>query len=165
MILRAPRCALRGGGCVNSSSASGLSNTSRSLSARAPLRDGCAGSAIACRRYSAAILIDLPDITRCAASATASAISKPSLVALAIMLLAASEALLHGVEAGIADPRGRCFRARADCRPLPPQGRAASISLLIAALASFSSPYPCLKSFPEELLLEKLAIASASSLD
>jgi hypothetical protein len=33
--------------------------------------------------------VHLPDITRCAASATASAISEPSLVALAIILLAA----------------------------------------------------------------------------
>jgi hypothetical protein len=33
--------------------------------------------------------VHLPDITRCAASATASAISEPSLVALAITLLAA----------------------------------------------------------------------------
>lgn len=34
-------------------------------------------------------IVHLPDITRCAASATASAISEPSLVALAITLLAA----------------------------------------------------------------------------
>jgi hypothetical protein len=34
-------------------------------------------------------VVHLPDITRCAASATASAISEPSLVALAITLLAA----------------------------------------------------------------------------
>jgi hypothetical protein len=34
-------------------------------------------------------IVHLPDITRCAASATASAIKLPSLVALAIMLLAA----------------------------------------------------------------------------
>ena len=34
-------------------------------------------------------IVHLPDMTRCAASATASAISEPSLVALAIILLAA----------------------------------------------------------------------------
>jgi len=40
-------------------------------------------------RLEASSVVHLPDITRCAASATASAISEPSLVALAITLLAA----------------------------------------------------------------------------
>jgi hypothetical protein len=79
----------------------------------------------------------LPDITRCAASATASAISEPSFVALAIMLLAACDAL-----SAASRPASRIARralglaliaAAAAARP------AASISLLIAALASLST--------------------------
>jgi len=74
-----------------------------------------------------------PDITRCAASATASAISEPSLVALDIMLVAACEAV-----SAASRPASRILRraaglaliaAAAAARP------AASISLLIAALA------------------------------
>jgi hypothetical protein len=80
--------------------------------------------------------VQLPDITRCAASATASAISDPSLVALDIMLLAALLAL-----SAASMPASRIARralglaaiaAAAAVRP------AASISLLIAALVILS---------------------------
>jgi hypothetical protein len=79
----------------------------------------------------------LPDMTRCAASATASAINEPSLVALAIMLLAALDAV-----SAASSPASRIARralglaliaAAAAARP------AASISLLIAALAILST--------------------------
>jgi hypothetical protein len=82
-------------------------------------------------------IVHLPDITRCAASATASAINEPSLVALAIMLLAALEAV-----SAASSPASRIARrafglaliaAAAAARP------AASISLLIAALAILST--------------------------
>ncbi|HKS19683.1 MAG TPA: hypothetical protein VJS63_10815, partial [Bradyrhizobium sp.] len=81
--------------------------------------------------------VHLPDITRCAASATASAISDPSLVALAIMLVAACDAV-----SAASRPASRIARrafglaliaAAAAANP------AASISLLIAALASLST--------------------------
>jgi hypothetical protein len=81
--------------------------------------------------------LHLPDITRCAASATASAISEPSLVALVTMLLAACDAV-----SAASRPASRILRraaglaliaAAAAARP------AASISLLIAALASLST--------------------------
>ena len=79
----------------------------------------------------------LPDITRCAASATASAMIEPSLVALETTLLAARSAV-----SAASRPASRIlFRAdglaliaaAAAARP------AASISLLIAALASLST--------------------------
>jgi hypothetical protein len=79
----------------------------------------------------------LPDITRWAASATASAISEPSLVALETTLLAARSAV-----SAASSPASRIFlraaglaliAAAAAARP------AASISLLIAALASLST--------------------------
>jgi hypothetical protein len=98
----------------------------------------------------------LPDITRCAASATASAINEPSLVALAIMFVAACDAV-----SAASRPASRIARrafglaliaAAAAARP------AASISLLIAALAILSTV-----SLPEELLLEDFAIASSPS--
>ena len=78
----------------------------------------------------------LPLITRCAASATASAMMLPSLVALDIMLVAACEAV-----SAASRPASRILRralglaliaAAAAARP------AASISLLIAALAILS---------------------------
>jgi hypothetical protein len=98
----------------------------------------------------------LPDMTRCAASATASAINEPSLVALAIMFVAACDAV-----SAASRPASRIARrafglaliaAAAAARP------AASISLLIAALAILSTV-----SLPEELLLEDFAIASSPS--
>src|SRR5206468_419781 len=76
----------------------------------------------------------LPDITRCAASATASAMIDPSLVALDTMLLAACDAV-----SAASSPASRILRraaglaliaAAAAARP------AASISLLIAAYAN-----------------------------
>ena len=79
----------------------------------------------------------LPVITRCAASATASAISEPSFVALAMTLVAACDAV-----SAASSPASRIARrafglaliaAAAAARP------AASISLLIAALASLST--------------------------
>jgi hypothetical protein len=79
----------------------------------------------------------LPDITRCAASATASAMIDPSLVALDMTLLAACDAV-----SAASSPASRILRraaglaliaAAAAARP------AASISLLIAAFASLST--------------------------
>src|SRR5205085_10120277 len=79
----------------------------------------------------------LPDITRCAASATASAIIAPSFVALETTLLAACDAV-----SAASRPASRIFlraaglaliAAAAAARP------AASISLLIAAFASLST--------------------------
>jgi len=79
----------------------------------------------------------LPDITRCAASATASAISEPSFAALEATLLAACCAV-----SAASSPASRIFlraaglaliAAAAAARP------AASISLLIAAFASLST--------------------------
>ena len=109
--------------------------------------------------------LHLPDITRCAASATASAISEPSLVALDIMLLAAWLAV-----SAASRPASRIARrafglaliaAAAAANP------AASISLLIAALASLSTVLSLLFEVepdePEELLRADLAIASSPS--
>lgn len=78
-----------------------------------------------------------PVITRCAASATASAISSPSFVALDITLVAACEAV-----SAASRPASRILRrtaglaASAAAAAVKP---AASISLLIAALASLST--------------------------
>lgn len=82
-------------------------------------------------------VVHLPDITRCAASATASAISEPSFVALAMTLLAARSAV-----SAASRPASRIFlrapglAAIAAAAAVNP---AASISLLIAALASLST--------------------------
>jgi hypothetical protein len=109
-------------------------------------------------------VVHLPDITRCAASATASAISVPSLVALAITLLAACEAV-----SAASSPASRIalralglalIAAAAAARP------AASISLLMAALANFSTVSLVFEEEPEEPRLEDLApadLAIASS--
>ena len=100
-------------------------------------------------------IVHLPDITRCAASATASAMIDPSLVALDIMFVAAAEA-----ESAASRPASRILRraaglaliaAAAAARP------AASISLLIAAFANLSTV--SLREEPEELFFEDLAIA------
>ena len=83
------------------------------------------------------LVLHLPDITRCAASATASAMIDPSFVALDMTLLAAVDAV-----SAASRPASRIFlraaglaliAAAAAARP------AASISLLIAALASLSA--------------------------
>jgi hypothetical protein len=102
----------------------------------------------------------LPDITRCAASATASAIKVPSLVALAMTLLAACDAV-----SAASSPASRIaflafglalIAAAAAASP------AASISLLIAALASLST-VALPEEEPEELLRADFAIASSPS--
>ncbi|MBA3668585.1 MAG: hypothetical protein H0W71_00710 [Sphingomonas sp.] len=79
----------------------------------------------------------LPDITRCAASATASAISAPNLVALDIMLDAALEAVsAASMPASRMALRALGLAAIAAAAAVSP---AASISLLIAALAILST--------------------------
>ena len=101
-------------------------------------------------------IVHLPDITRCAASATASAISEPSWVALDITLLAACDAV-----SAASRPASRIARralglaliaAAAAARP------AASISLLIAALASLST-VSLREEEPEDPLRADFAIA------
>ena len=118
---------------------------------RAPLREADDRAPAAPAPSSA---VHLPDITRCAASATASAISEPNLVALAIMLVAAWLAV-----SAASRPASRIARrafglaliaAAAAARP------AASISLLIAALAILST-VSLRDEELEELLLEDLA--------
>ena len=79
----------------------------------------------------------LPDMTRCAASATASAISEPSLVALETTLLAAVDAV-----SAASSPASRIFLRAAGLAAIAAAAAvnpAASISLLIAALASLST--------------------------
>ncbi|HVM21744.1 MAG TPA: hypothetical protein VM308_00385 [Sphingomicrobium sp.] len=110
-------------------------------------------------------IVHLPDITRCAASATASAIREPSLVALDMTLLAARSAV-----SAASSPASRIFlraaglaliAAAAAARP------AANISLLIAALASLSTvlslDFELREEEPEELLRADFAIASSPS--
>jgi len=93
----------------------------------------------------------LPDITRCAASATASAMIDPSLVALDITLLAAAVA-----ESAASSPASRILRRAAGLALIAAAAAAspaASISLLIAALASLSTV-----SLPEDLDREVLEV-------
>ena len=115
-------------------------------------------------------MLHLPDITRCAASATASAMIEPSLVALETMLFAACEAV-----SAASSPASRILRradglaliaAAAAARP------AASISLLIAALASLSTvesfeldeePVDLFEDDLDELLRADLAMAPSPS--
>jgi hypothetical protein len=81
--------------------------------------------------------VHLPDITRCAASATASAMIEPSLVALFTMLLAAADA-----ESAASSPASRIARRALGLALIAAAAAAspaASISLLIAALASLST--------------------------
>jgi hypothetical protein len=94
----------------------------------------------------------LPDMTRCAASATASAISEPSLVALETTLLAACDAV-----SAASSPASRIFLRAAGLAAIAAAAAvnpAASISLLIAALASFST----VLSFERERELEEDAL-------
>jgi hypothetical protein len=80
--------------------------------------------------------LHLPDITRWAASATASAMMEPSLVALETTLLAACEAV-----SAASSPASRIFLRAAGLALIAAAAAAspaASISLLIAALASLS---------------------------
>ena len=79
----------------------------------------------------------LPDITRCAASATASAMIEPSLVALDAMLLAAWDAV-----SAASNPASRILRRAAGLALIAAAAAAkpaASISLLIAAFANLST--------------------------
>lgn len=100
----------------------------------------------------------LPDITRCAASATASAIIEPSLVALDMTFVAACDAV-----SAASSPASRILRRAAGLALIAAAAAAspaASISLLIAAFANLSR----LSLFdrdeePEELFFEDLAIA------
>jgi len=101
----------------------------------------------------------LPLITRCAASATASAMMLPSLVALDIMLVAACDAV-----SAASSPASRILRralglaliaAAAAARP------AASISLLIAALAILSIVSLREEVEPEEPLFADFAIVNS----
>jgi hypothetical protein len=79
----------------------------------------------------------LPDITFCAASATASAISEPSLAALAVIDLAAFSAVsAASIPASLIALRAFGLALIAAAAAASP---AASISLLIAALASLST--------------------------
>jgi hypothetical protein len=105
--------------------------------------------------------VHFPDMTRCAASATASAMSEPSLVALAITLVAAWLAV-----SAASRPASRIARlalglaliaAAAAARP------AASISLLIAAFAILST-VSLLEDDPEEFLRADLAIVHLPTL-
>jgi hypothetical protein len=124
---------------------------------------GAAALRLALERLGAALALadpvafHLPDITRCAASATASAISAPSLVALAAMLLAARSAL-----SAASRPASRIalrafglalIAAAAAARP------AASISLLIATFTIFSAVVFDLDVELDELFLACLAMA------
>ena len=68
-----------------------------------------------CRRSRCLRIVHLPDITRCAASATASAISEPSLVALATDVARRLAGGVRGVETRVADRAAR-LGAGADCR-------------------------------------------------
>jgi hypothetical protein len=82
-------------------------------------------------------LAHLPDITRCAASATASAMIEPSLVALDMTLLAACEAV-----SAASSPASRILRRAAGLALIAAAAAAkpaASISLLIAAFVSLST--------------------------
>jgi hypothetical protein len=106
----------------------------------------------------------LPVITRWAASATASAMMLPSLVALDIMLVAACEAL-----SAASRPASRILRRALGLALIAAAAAAspaASISLLIAALASLSTVLVVLLSSPdeepEEVLFEDFAIVHSS---
>ena len=98
----------------------------------------------------------LPDITRCAASATASAMIEPSLVALDTMLLAACDAV-----SAASRPASRIFLRAAGLAAIAAAAAvnpAASISLLIAALASLSIVSLDLERDDDELELRSEAL-------
>ena len=102
--------------------------------------------------------LHLPDITRCAASATASAMIEPSLVALDTTLVAACEAV-----SAASRPASRILRRAAGLALIAAAAAAspaASISLLIAAFASLSTVSLDREDDLEELFFEDLAIAS-----
>jgi hypothetical protein len=102
--------------------------------------------------------LHLPDMTRCAASATASAMIDPSLVALDTTLVAACEAV-----SAASRPASRILRRAAGLALIAAAAAAspaASISLLIAAFASLSTVSFDREDDLEELFFEDLAIAS-----
>ena len=109
--------------------------------------------------------VHLPDNTRCAASATASAISEPSLVALAATLVAACCAV-----SAASRPASRIARRALGLALIAAAAAAspaASISLLIAAFAILSVMSLEREDFVEdleELFLAALAIASSPSI-
>jgi hypothetical protein len=115
----------------------------RVLALRAPVERPARDDAAAPPAALAPLSLHLPDITRCAASATASAMIEPNLVALAIMLVAACDAV-----SAASIPASRILRRAAGLALIAAAAAAspaASISLLIAALASLStalSPEP-----------------------
>jgi hypothetical protein len=91
----------------------------------------------------------LPDMTRCAASATASAISAPSFVALDITDLAALSAVsAASIPASLIALRAFGLALIAAAAAASP---AASISLLIAAFASLSTVFLLLELLREEV--------------
>jgi hypothetical protein len=106
--------------------------------------------------------LHLPDMTRWAASATASAMIEPSLVALDMTFVAAAEAV-----SAASRPASRILRRAAGLALIAAAAAAspaASISLLIAALASLSIVSLDRDEEPEELfLVVDLAIASTPS--
>ena len=110
--------------------------------------------------------VHLPDITRCAASATASAMIEPNLVALETMFVAAWEAV-----SAASSPASRILRRTAGLALIAAAAAAspaASISLLIAALASLSTVAFLdleveLEDDLEEVLLADWAIALSPS--
>jgi hypothetical protein len=133
----------------------------RALPLRLPLDERDDEAPLALELSSA---VHLPDMTRWAASATASAISEPSFVALATMLLAACEAV-----SAASSPASRIARRALGLALIAAAAAAspaASISLLIAALAILSTvSLPLFEDELEELLFEEplragLAIAS-----
>lgn len=103
----------------------------------------------------------LPDMTRCAASATASAMRAPSLVALATILLAACVAV-----SAASRPASRMARRALGLALIAAAAAAspaASISLLIAALAILST-VSFREAEPEERLRSDLAMTSSPSI-
>ena len=100
--------------------------------------------------------VHLPDITRCAASATASAISEPRRDALETIVLAAACAV-----SAASRPASRILRRAAGLALIAAAAAAnpaASISRLIAALASLSKVFlselpPLLPRLPEDLAM------------
>lgn len=102
--------------------------------------------------------LHFPDMTRCAASATASAMIDPSLVALETTLVAACDAV-----SAASRPASRILRRAAGLALIAAAAAAspaASISLLIAAFASLSTVSLEREDDLDELFFEDLAIAS-----
>ena len=109
----------------------------------------------------ASLADQLPLMTRCAASATASAMRLPSLVALDIMLVAACDAV-----SAASSPASRILRRALGLALMAAAAAAspaASISLLIAAFAILSTVVLSLPDEePEELFFADFAIVDSS---